>query len=194
MYELPISIEVNGREYKIRNRADYRMILSCFDALNDEELTPYERTMAALIIFYEDFNELDDVADWKDLDEGIQKMYDFFNCNQPEIKQSHNSYNLIDWNADANLICSAINVVAQKEIRAEKYMHWFTFFGYYMAIGECVLTSIITIRYKIASGTKLEKHEQKFKEENPQYFTRDMRSIQDKDDDEWLRQMWNSNS
>ena len=76
MYELPISIEVNGREYKIRNRADYRMILSCFDALNDEELTPYERTMAALIIFYEDFNELDDVAGWEDLDEGIQKMYD----------------------------------------------------------------------------------------------------------------------
>ena len=194
MYELPTSIEVNGRKYKIRNRADYRMILSCFDALNDEELTLYERTMAALIIFYEDFNELDDVANWEDLDEGIQKMYDFFNCNQPEIKQSHNSYNLIDWNADANLICSAINVVAQKEIRAEKYMHWFTFFGYYMAIGECVLTSIITIRYKIASGTKLEKHEQKFKEENPQYFNRDMRSIQDKADDEWLRQMWNSNS
>lgn len=194
MYSLPISIEVNGRQHKIRNKGDYRMVLSCFDALNDEELTPYERTMAALIIFYEDMNSLDDVAGWEDADEGIKKMYEFFNCNQPEIKQSHHNYNLIDWNADESLICAAINVVAQKEIRAEKYMHWFTFFGYYMSIGDCILTTIITIRYKIASGTKLEKHEQKFRQENPQYFIRDMRSIQDKDDDEWLKELWESNS
>lgn len=194
MYTLPTSIEVNGRNYKIRNRADYRMILSCFDALNDEELTPYERNIAALIIFYEDMKSLDDVSEWEDRNEALEKMYQFFNCNQPEIKQSHHSYNLIDWNADESLICSAINTVAQKEIRAEKYMHWFTFFGYYMAIGDCPLTNIITIRYKIASGTKLEKHEQKFRQDNPQYFNRDMRSIQDKDDDEWLRKMWDNNS
>lgn len=194
MYNLPTSIEVNGRQHKIREKGDYRMVLSCFDALNDEELTPYERSVAALIIFYEDMSDIEDVADWKDAEEGLQKMYDFFNCNQPEIKQSHHNYNLIDWNADENLICSAINTVARKEIRAERYMHWFTFYGYYMAIGDCVLTSIITIRYKIASGTKLEKHEQKFRQENPQYFARDMRSLQDKEDDEWLQQLWNSNS
>lgn len=194
MYTLPTSIEVNGREYKIREKGDYRMVLSCFGALNDIELSDYERVVAALIIFYEDFSTLDDINRWEDVEEGTRKMYEFFNCNQPEIKQSHHNHNLIDWDADESLICSAINTVAQKEIRAEKYMHWFTFFGYYMAIGECALNSIITIRYKIAEGIKLEKHEQKFKQDNPQYFDRDTRNMQDKEDDEWLRNMWNSNS
>lgn len=35
MYTVPTSIVVGDREYKIRNNGDYRVILDCFLALSD---------------------------------------------------------------------------------------------------------------------------------------------------------------
>ena len=35
MYELPTSITLKGIEHPIRNDGDYRMVLDCFNALND---------------------------------------------------------------------------------------------------------------------------------------------------------------
>ena len=69
------------------------------------------------------------------------------------------------------MIVSAINNVAHTEIRALPYLHWWTFTGYYMAIGECPLSMVVGIRNKLAKHKKLEKYELEFKRQNPQYFT-----------------------
>ena len=52
MWSLPISVEINGKEYAIRNKCDYRVVLDVISALNDEELEMEQRVECALFQFY----------------------------------------------------------------------------------------------------------------------------------------------
>ena len=192
MYELPTSIQIDNQEYPIRNRGDYRVILDCLMALNDRELTKEERIYASLIIFYQDLNSLEDVLELPDVLKSYQEMVRFFNCGQVEVESSQVHYNLIDWESDSNLICSAINNVAGKEIRAESYVHWWTFMGYYLAIGESPLSQIVGIRNKVARNKRLEKYERRFMNENPQYFKVNPKDAEQQEIDDILMGMWNS--
>lgn len=192
MYELPVSIIVNDKEYQIRNKGDYRMVLDCFQVLNDIELSDSERTLDCLIIFYEDFNDIESVLslDGETIKSLIDNAFLFFNCGQ-EHSQGETNYKTIDWETDSQLISSAVNKVAGKEIRAETYLHWWTFMAYFNAVGESALSTVVGIRSKIAKGKKLEKYETEFRRDNPQYFTWDMRTLKQKEDDELLNQLWN---
>ena len=193
-YDIPIVINIGDKELKIRNNGDYRVILDCFAALNDIELTPVERFYSSLIIFYEDFNSIEDVNNFPDIESLIARMYWFFNCGDDSIgAKSH--YKLIDLEKDAQLINSAINNVANKEIRSEPYVHWWTFMGYYTAIGECPLSYIVGIREKILKNKKLEKYEREFRRDNPQYFIWNHNTLEQEElqqeANEWLNQVWN---
>lgn len=170
------------------------MILDCFSALQDSELSKEERVISCLIIFYEDFNSIEDLneilADEEMTKEIVEKMFNFFNCNQTSVGMTE-KYKLIDWEQDSQLICSAINNVAKIEIRSMPYCHWWTFMGYYISIGESVLSTVVSIRHKSAYGKKLEKYEKDFKKENPQYFSFDYRTAEQKEEDERIRAMFN---
>lgn len=191
MYTLQTSVEINGASFGIRNKGDFRMVLDCFKALNDEELTNQERIYTSLIIFYEDFSGIDDIVKHRDIIEELEtEMMTFFNGGEVELESNTQNHRVVDWEKDAPIICSAINNVANKEIRAEKYVHWWTFLGYYMAVGECLLSQIVSIRYKLAKGKKLEEYEKKFKRDNPQYFNNDMRSVEQKEADEYIKKLW----
>lgn len=193
MYSLLTNIQVNDRDFPIREKGDFRMVLDCFRAMNDTELSDMERLFATLIIFYEDFDDISDIPRDKETLIALQKgMMDFFNACDQELKKSNTGgFNLIDWDKDSNLIVSAINNVAKQEIRALDYLHWWTFLSYYSAIGECPLATIISIRYKIAHNQKLEKHEKKFRMDNPEYFNIDLRSHEQKAADEYIEKLWN---
>lgn len=192
MFEIPTSIFINDIELKIRNRGDYRMVLDCFSALNDVELSKSERVLAALIIFYEDFNDLDTIANYAHIEEAIKQMYWFFNCGDDKGVGANRHHKLIDWQNDQQLIASAVNRVANTEIRALEYLHWWTFMGYYLAIGESPLATVVGIRSKLSEGKKLEKYEKKFKNDNPQYFIWDSKSVEDKEAEEAIMSLWNS--
>lgn len=191
MYELPISVIAEDKEYNIRNKGDYRMVLDCFEALDDQELTPQERLYCGLIIFYEDFNDIDDLFECECLDKLVDGMFDFFNVGEVPDPRSSNKPKLVDWKEDSVLIISAVNNVAGRELRAEQYVHWWTFIGYYMAIGECSLSTVVGIRDKIAKGKKLEKYELQFRRDNPRYFEIDLRTSEQKANDEWALSVWN---
>ena len=190
MYSLPTSLIVHGKEFTVRNQGDFRTVLDCFETLDTLELTKEERILSCLVLFYEDLHKFDDLAKLGDINEAYSKMVWFFNCGQEDIGTPSN-YRLLDWNKDASLIFSAVNNVAQKEVRAEKYLHWWTFMGYYLAIGECSLSNIISIRGKRAKGKKLEKYERQFINENPQYFW-DTRTVEQQELDAKIREMWNN--
>lgn len=191
MYTIPTSIDIDGKQFKIRNNGDYRMVLDCFSALNDAELNTEERLFCSLIIFYEDLNDLPDIQLLPDLEVAIVEMFKFFNCGSSAENTKKVSHKLIDWDADSQLICSAINRVAGTEVRAEKYMHWWTFMGYYSAIGECLLSTVVSIRDKLIRGKKLEKTEREFKQQNPQYFVWDSSTSEDKEADALFNELWN---
>lgn len=191
MYNLPISVIIDGGEYRIRNNGDYRVILDCFQALGDIELTAQERLLAGLIIFYEDFNSVDDVIKLPNIQELTSEMYKFFNCGS-DVPSTKSNHRLVDWEQDSQLICSAINKVANKEVRLEPYIHWWTFMGYYSAIEDAPISTIIRIRDKISSGKKLEKYEREYRTANPQYFTWNNKTIEEQEADKLVKEMWNS--
>lgn len=163
------------------------MVLDCFLALEDEELTKKEKIATALIIFYDGFETIADL-DQFDVKEAFEQMCLFFNCGQPEVVGKQMSYSVIDWDKDSQLICSAINKVAGKEIREQPYLHWWTFMGYFLAIGQSSLSTVVSIRDKIMHGKKLEKWEKDFRINNPKYFM--MKSKEDKEAEELFKQLW----
>ena len=191
MYELPTEIIIEDVPYKIRNRGDYRVILDIFSVLEDEELNQNERIISALIIFYEDFNEVDDVMEFPYLESAVHQMYDFFNGDKAKADEVKEARKLIDWEGDSALICTAINNVSGKEIRTEPYIHWWTFLSYYMSVGESVLSTVISIRDKTVNAKKLEKWEQEYKRENPQYFRWNYKTADEIDAENWLKSVWN---
>lgn len=192
MYEIPTSVKIEDTVFQIRNNGDYRMVLDCFNALQDAELTKQERLFVSLIIFYEDINSLEDFEKFPNIEDAVSEMYNFFNCGQVQGIGKNVNYKLIDWEQDSQLICSAINKVANTEVRAEPYIHWWTFMGYYSAIGESLFSTIVNIRNKTMKGKKLEKYEREFKRENPEYFVWNARSLEDKEADALLKEIWNS--
>lgn len=195
MYDLPTSIEIDNHHFAITNKGDYRMVIDCFMALEDPEMEKEDRILTALIIFYEDITDLEDVVSvfGERVEEACNKMFDFFNCNEPTVGYKVN-HKLIDWEQDEQLIISAVNNVAGKELRWEDYLHWWTFIGYYMAVGESVLSTVVGIRDKIIKGKKLEKYEREYRRDNPQYFNWNRKSADDQRLDDYVRNLWNSNS
>ncbi len=193
-YSIPTEVNVNGKIFKIRNKGDYRVMLDCFAVLDDPELDKQEKLLGCLIIFYENIVSLNDVEQLtrEELESAVSEMYTFFNCGNNESSGPKHNYKLIDWDKDSQLICSAVNKVANTEIRAVPYLHWWTFMGYYSSVGESVLSTVIGIRDKIVSNKKLEKWENKFRNENPQYFTWNMRTAEQIADDEYVKSLWNS--
>lgn len=191
MYEIPTTIVIDDREFPIRCKGDYRMVLDCFSCLNDFELTEQERMLGALIIFYEDFNDIEDFAGIdKELAENlVSKMYNFMECEDAPMQSM--PFKTIDWDKDSQMICSAVNKVAHTEVRSVEYLHWWTFMGYFSEVGESVLSTVVGIRTKIKRGKKLEKHEKEFKARNPQYFIWDSRTNEQRRDDEDIRSLWN---
>ena len=191
MYSLPTSITIEGQSFTIRDNGDFRMVLDCFDVMNDLELNEQEQVLVMLMIFYDGMDTIEDLERLPNLAKAQEEMYKFFNCGKIDEYQISKP-KLIDWNNDSELICSAINNVAKKEIRAEAYLHWWTFIGYYMSVGESALSTVVGIRNKIVKGVKLEKHEREFKRENPQYFTWNSKTRQDLEDDKMIKEMWNN--
>ena len=192
MYELPTSIAIEDRQYQITNNGDYRVILDCFSALSDNELSEDERVLASLLIFYNEFTDLEDIPQDKELVKNlITEMYSFFNCGEENVGASTGKQ-LINWDGDSNIITAAINNVAHTEIRSLPYLHWWTFMGYYMSVGESVLSTVVGIRNKLTKGKELEKWEREFKRDNPQYFNWRKKSNDEIELDEYVKNLWNS--
>lgn len=193
MYSLPTTIKIRDSEFNIRNKGDYRVVLDCFNALQDEELSEEERVISSLVIFYDDIHCFDDIVtlfpDEDTMKEAITGMYNFFNCGRSTIGATQ-QYKLIDWTQDELLVCAGVNNVANTEIRALPYLHWWTFMGYYISIGESVLSTVVGIRHKIATGKKLEKYEKDFKKDNPEYFSFDYRTTEQREEDLRIRELF----
>jgi len=193
MFQLPTTVQVDGKDYNIRNKGDFRVILDCFNAINDTELDETYRILTALIIFYEDIQDEEDLIKTfgDNLEKACTEMFLFFTCNQPESNNKPQP-KLVDWVKDEQILCSAINQVANTEVRSQPYIHWWTFMGYYMGIGESTFATVVGIRHKIITNTKLMDYEKKFKRENPQFFVWDSKSIEQKEAEDYIRMLWDS--
>lgn len=195
MFELPTSITIDEKEYNIRNKGDFRMVLDCFSAIEDTELDKSSRIYTCLIIFYDGMTSVEDVLDVfgrEHIEEATMKMFEFINCGSSNSPGASKPYKVVNWEQDQQLIASAINSAAKVEVRALDYLHWWTFMGYYLAIGESAFSNVVSIRDKMKSGKKLEKYEKDFKRNNPQYFVWDSNSLEQKQIEQQFRNLWNN--
>lgn len=155
-WELPTALEVSGQMFAIRS--DFRVVLDILRHYASPDYEPDEKALICIGILYIDeippelyaeaYNQAVSFIDAGITDDGKPKP------------------RTMDWDQDAPIIIPAINKVAGQEIRAMPYLHWWSFVGAYMEIGEGVFSSVLAIRQKKAKRKKLEKHEQEFYREN----------------------------
>lgn len=167
-WELPTSITVDGTVYAIRT--DFRVVLDALTAMNDPDLflpdaSDQEKSWVlidtALKILIEDYDHLSPDKYF----DAYNQLIDFIDCGMKEDPNKP-PVHLMDWEQDAQVIIPAINRVQGKEIRSLPYLHWWTFLGAYMEIGDCLFSQIINIRQKKLKHQKLEKWEQEFYRNN----------------------------
>lgn len=150
---LPKTLTVNGIDRKIRS--DYRVALLIFVALDDPELIENDKLATMIECLYED--EISQ-ADYEEAATQASWFLDGGKAHE-RIKQSKK---VLDWEQDEQIIFSAVNKVAGKEVREQEYMHWWTFLSYFNEIGDGILSSVINIRGKKNKGKKLDKSEEEF--------------------------------
>ena len=179
---LPTELEVNGRMEPIR--WEYTAVLDIIAAMNDPELEDDEKTYVSLWILYENFDHFRS----DDYEPAFDALLEFMNNGVSE--QTSNTVQTVDFEQDYNLLIPAINKVAVKEIRNCDDIHWWTFLSWFMEIGECTYSTVLTIRTKRKKGKQLEKWEQEFYEAN-----RDMVDIRrrlteaEKEKERWLNSL-----
>lgn len=163
-WTFPKSLNIGGVDYEIRT--DYRAVLDVIAALNDpeltdesEELTAYAQTQCILQIM---FPKCDDIPE-EHIEEALYKVSEFIDMG---IKEERRKPKTMDWEQDAPIIIPAVNKILNTEIRSAEYIHWWTFLGAYMEIGESLFSNVVNIRQKKAKKKKLEKWEQEFYREN----------------------------
>ena len=181
-WEFPTSLNIGGIDYAIRT--DYRAVLDLFAALNDPECfgeTEEETNLIhANIILRIMFPDCDNIPA-EHIQEALDKVAEFIDMG---IEEDRKKPKTMDWEQDAPILIPAINKVLNCEIRAEKHIHWWTFMGAYMEIGESLFSNIIHIRQKKQKGKKLENWEQDFYNENKSlidFKQKDQRSNEEKE-------------
>ena len=168
-WDLPTSLQVNGVQYAIRT--DFRVVLDVLAAMNDpdlfepdadEEEQNYVRASVMLQILLEDYDSLP-AGDYA---EECEKAINFIDMGMKD--DGKRKPHTMDWEQDAQIIIPAINRVQGCEIRALPYLHWWSFLGAYMEIGDCLFAQVVNIRQKKQKHQKLEKWEREFYNANRQ--------------------------
>ena len=165
--QLPETLTVCGDEYTIRS--DYRNVLQVFEAFADRELEAGEKWIVAIYLLFECFSCADDVeeaaANGFDVNEAAEQITWFISMGKRTKKDRE--LPVYDWVQDEQMIFSAVNKVAGKEVREVDYMHWWTLSGYLNGVDkDDIWTFIVGIRDKRNRGKKLDKHELEFYRRN----------------------------
>ena len=154
LWQLPQTVELAGQNYPIYS--DFRDILEIIGYLDDLSLPEFIRWDIALHLFYKT------PVPESLTGQALEKMADFIRCGAQETPGPK----LLDWQQDASMIISDVNKVAGQELRAVAYLHWWTFLGWFHAIGQGQLSTVVAIRDKLRRGKKLETWEQEFYRQN----------------------------
>ena len=161
-FELPTSLLVGDVEHPIRT--DYRDILYILSIFSDPDYESDERGVLCLRVMFPDWRKLPP-EQYRAALEAASAFID--GPLPPDSGGVHEKRpRVMDWQQDAGLIIPAVNRVVGTEVRALEYMHWWTFLGAYMEIGDCLFSTVLSIRQKRAKGKKLETYEQAFYKAN----------------------------
>jgi hypothetical protein len=147
--ELPESLEVDGKSYRINS--DFRACLMIIMAFEDNELTMQEKQYILL-------NNLFAKEMPSNLEGAIQAALQFLNGNS-ENSEERSSPRLYSFSHDANFIFAAFRQTHGIDLQTDN-LHWWKFLALFMDLGsETTFCSLISLRKRIKTGkaTKEEK-------------------------------------
>lgn len=155
-WDLPEAVMVGGKMYRVNT--DFRDVLDIIDHLTDPNDSEMERWYIAMALFYEDFAGMPQ----SDYSEAMNRLAAFIDGGTPPPQNRKPPRRLMDWQQDAAMIASGVNKVAGCDVRGLPYLHWYTFLGYFSAMGEGALSTVVGIRNKLQSHKPLEKWEREY--------------------------------
>lgn len=171
-YDLPTSLMIGEVAYSLNY--GWRTALDIFAVFSNPDYDRVEKTAKMLCLLFPDWKTIPA----ENIREAIEKACDFLDCGKKPEKGPRPR--LVDWEQDAEIIIPAVNQVANREVRLDSGIHWWTFFGWYMSIGGGVFASVLHIRRKRLKGKRLEKWEEEFYRENQHLIelkTRESREV-----------------
>ena len=153
LYRLPVSVRLGGNDYPING--DFRRVLQIIGVLERPDWPEFLRWQVALELFCpgvpDEFRA-----------QAMEQLADFIRCGAPDTPGPK----LLDWQQDAQVIMSDVNKASGRELRQEDFVHWWTFLGWFHAIGQGQLATLVSIRDKRRRGVKLEPWEQEYYRQN----------------------------
>ena len=159
-WDLPTSLEIGDVGFAINT--DFRTVLYVLGVFGDPEYEPDEQAAVCIQVMIEDWEKLP-AERYRQALEALMEFIDGPGAGEDRKRPRPRT---MDWEQDAPLLIPAVNRVLGQEIRTLPYLHWWTFLGAYMEVGECLFSTVVGLRQKKAKGKKLEKHEQEFCREN----------------------------
>lgn len=189
-WELPLSVNINGKEYPISNECDYRVVRDIFEMDNDDTIPQEYKAFCALIMFYEDINDISDITKEDfDVEIALREMRNIIDENDESEKSEENGENilhLVDWKQDFELIVPAVNRVLGYDVRTTtRRTHWWTFLAAYKEMPrDSTFVYVVNIRKKKMKGKKLDKSEQEYYNENRKII--DLKNTLSPEEEEWL--------
>lgn len=158
--DLPTYVTVNDTPYSINT--DFRVVIQAILPFTDPELTDGEKLYKFLTTIYADFGSIPE----DDYEDAIKAAVTFVDNGLEDKQTKKPAPRTVDWEQDEQIMLPAVNKVAGFDVRTKDYLHWWTFLGYYLEIGEGVFAQVVTIRSKKARHINLEKHEREFYKKN----------------------------
>lgn len=155
---LPEVLEVGGQQIAIN--ADFRNILTIFEAFNDSALTNEEKAYICLARLY-----TEPVPYYHTQEAYEQAVWFMQGGDMPMSKPEE--VKMLDWKHDEAMIIPAVSkVLGTPDVRSMPFLHWWTFLGSFGEIGEGLFSTVLHIRHKKNKGEKLSKSEQEFYRKN----------------------------
>jgi len=155
---LPTSVHVAGVDWQIET--NYKAVLDVLIQYNNPDYDEEDKLFYLLIGLVKDFDKLDP-CDYLEMCSALSDFIDM-GATDKTVKPR-----VMDWEQDASIIIPEINKQIGNGIDVRNMdMHWWTFLGYYMGIGEGTFAHVVSIRTKKAKHQKLEKWEKDFLNEN----------------------------
>ena len=154
VWQLPESVSFEGEKYEIC--PDFRNILKILQVLEDPQLPTLLRWQVALGLFYRQ------VVPARHRQAALEYLCRFLTAGQEAAPGPR----LLDWQSDGPVIVAEVNKVAGREIRSLPFVHWWTFLGWFHAIGSGQLATLVSLRDKLRRGQQLEDWEREFYAQN----------------------------
>lgn len=135
----PKYVEVDG--YKFLLDTDYRIAIRCFEVIDDDSISDYERSLAVIYLL------VGDIPQEVNLEKLLNVLKKYLSCGQVEEKTSKPLKKDMDLIQDEKYIVASFMSDYHLDLSTDQHIHWWHFCNLLNGLtGDCVLSKVREIR------------------------------------------------